>query len=481
MTSLKKHAFWSAGAAIVLTGSRFVLAAVLARRLSQEAFGQYAYAQWLVDISFLLLTLGATGAVSRYTAEYRHDPVWVAGFLRVWRRYALLLPLGAGLVAVLGSYVSHLDLSPTGRACLVAWTVTSGLWAMQTAALTGLQRFDLIFRANAIAAITMLGGAMFLPMASTDPSRALLLMACASLLAAAVGFHAVSRAAVPGNASPNKDEQRRIVRYAINIWLTAILWNLVWSRGEIPIVRAYLGDASLAQYSVALTLLGGAIAGVMLGIGGLAPQVTRYWGEGNREGAVGLCRKVMDMQLLTCGAASLGLVWLAPELLRFGFGAGYAGSVGVLSILALMLPTMALSLHNHLLQIVTDSRFNRDSTLAGLVVLMLAAVLLVPRFGITGAAVARVSALFFLSVLTSTVFFKRFGPAGLGLGNVAVVALAVMPSAVFMLHAPHVGVFFRTVFLVLTLTGVIFGVRNGQSRIVVLALWDMLRARKTQL
>ena len=481
MTSLKKHAFWSAGAAIVLTGSRFVLAAVLARRLSHEAFGQYAYAQWLVDISFLLLTLGATGAVSRYTAEYRHDPAWVAGFLRAWRRYALLLPFGAGLVAVLGSSISHLDLSPTGRACLVAWTVTSGLWAMQTAALTGLQRFDLIFRANAIAAITMLGGAMFLPMESTDPSRALLLMACASLLAAAVGFHAVSRAAASGNASPNKDEQRRIVRYAINIWLTAILWNLVWSRGEIPIVRAYLGDASLAQYSVALTLLGGAIAGVMLGINSCATQVTRFWGEGRKGEAVALCRKVMDVQILTCGAASLGLIWLAPEMLRLGFGEGYTGSVGALCILALLLPAMALYLHNHLLQIATDSQFNRDSTLAGLVVLMLAAVLLVPRFGITGAAVARVAALFFLSVLTSAVFFKRFGSSGLGLGNAVIVAFAVIPSAVFMLYAPHVGVSFRTVFVVLTLAGVFFGVRDGQGRIIVLALWGMLRSRNKQL
>lgn len=481
MTSLQKHAFWSAGAAIVLTGSRFALAAVLARRLSHEAFGQYAYAQWLVDISFLLLTFGATGAVSRYTAEFRHYPVWVAGFLRVWRRYALLLPFGAGLVAVLGSFVSHLALTPTGRVCLVAWTVSSGLWAMQTAALTGLQRFDLIFQANVLAALTMVGGAFFIPMQSTDPSRALLLMACASLLAAAVGFLAVSKAAAPGHASLSMDEQRRIVRYAINIWLTAVLWNLVWSRGEVPIVRAYLGDASLAGYSVALTLLGGAIAGVMLGIGGLAPQVTRFWGEGRRDEAVSLCRKVMDMQLLTCGAASLGLVWLAPELLRFGFGEGYVSSVGVLCVLALMLPTMVLSLHNHLLQIVSDSRFNRDSTIAGLVVLMLAAILFVPRFGIAGAAIARVTALFFLSILTFVVFFKRFGPSGLGGGNVVIVAFALIPSAAFMLHAPQMGVDVRTAFLLLTLAVVFFGVRNRQGGIVLLGLWDMMRLRKKRL
>ena len=248
--------------------------------------------------------------------------------------------------------------------------------------------------------------------------------------------------------------------------------------GEIPIVRAYLGDAGLAGYSVALTLLGGAIAGVMLGIGGLAPQVTRFWGEGRRNEAVGLCRKVMDMQLLTCGAASLGLIWLAPELLRFGFGEGYVSSVGVLCVLALMLPTMALSLHNHLLQIVTDSRFNRDSTIAGLVVLMLAAFLLIPRFGIAGAAIARVTAILFLSILTIAVFSKRFGRYGLGLGNVAVVAFAVIPSVVCMLQKPHIGVDFRIPLLFITLAGIIFGVRNQQGRIALLAVWDMMQLRK---
>ena len=83
--SLLRHSAWSAAAAITLTGSRFVLAAILARRLAQTGYGQYAYGQCLVDLSFLLCSLGATGAVSRYAAEYRHDPALLAAFMRRWQ------------------------------------------------------------------------------------------------------------------------------------------------------------------------------------------------------------------------------------------------------------------------------------------------------------------------------------------------------------------------------------------------------------
>ena len=93
----------------------------------------------------------------------------------------------------------------------------------------------------------------------------------------------------------------------LNIWITALLWALVWSRGELPIVRAFLGDSGVAHYSAALTLLGGAIAGVSLGIGGVAPQLTRLWGEGKHAEALATARRVMDIQVLLCGGAALGV------------------------------------------------------------------------------------------------------------------------------------------------------------------------------
>jgi len=78
--SILRHSAWSAAAGIVLTGSRFAVVAILARRLSQGALGQYAYAQWLVDISFLFCSLEeVTGAISRFAAQYSHAPLLLSG------------------------------------------------------------------------------------------------------------------------------------------------------------------------------------------------------------------------------------------------------------------------------------------------------------------------------------------------------------------------------------------------------------------
>jgi len=475
--SLRQHAAWSAASAVVLTGSRFVLAAVLARRLDQETFGQYAYALWLVDISFLLFTFGATGAVSRYAAELRHSSERVAGFLRSWRPYALLLPVGAGLLAVVGAQASALALPPMGLAALAGWTIASGLWAMQSAALTGLQRLDIVFRANAVAAVTMLGGAALIPIGTEDPTPVMLLMAVASAVASLFGYRLVKQAASHTAADPSPGERRGMLAYALNIWVTAILWNLVWSRGEVPIVRAHLGDGALAQYSVALTLLGGAIAGVTLGIGGIAPQITRLLGEGREAESVTLCRKVMDIQLVACGVGSACLILLAPELLRFSFGANYGNAAGALCILALVLPTMALSLHNHLLQIVTNSRFTRNATLSGLVFLSAASLFFVPTFEVIGAALARAMTTAFLATLTILMFSRRFERRALGSSNLALVMLLSLALAALMLTWPRIGLGARLVLLVLACSSLVAGIRDEHGKAALRQLALMLRAR----
>ena len=86
------HSAWAAAAAIVLTVARFLFAAILARRLSLTDFGQYVYGQWLADLTFMVCSLGAMGAISRYVAEFRHDPGLLTAVVRRWRPFALGLP-----------------------------------------------------------------------------------------------------------------------------------------------------------------------------------------------------------------------------------------------------------------------------------------------------------------------------------------------------------------------------------------------------
>ena len=428
--SLIRHSAWAAAAAVTLTLARFALVAVVARRLSQAGFGQFVYAQWLVDLTFLVCSFGATGVVGRYVAEFRTRPERLVTFIVRWRPFAFGLPLLTGSAVLLGAGLSGLRLGGVALVMLALWAVTNGLWAMQTAALVGLQRFDLIFRANVLAATVMVTGALVLPLQGSSGALLFGLMATACGVAATLGSVAIKQLSAGAGESIEPSGWRGIRGYAFNIWVTALLWSLVWSRGELPIVRAYLGDAGVAQYAAAITLFGGAMQGVMLAAAGVAPQLTMLWGSGRRDEANATARTVMDVQLLLCGSAALLLICLGPELVSLAFGTAYRQAAAPLVVFAVGLLAMSVSSQNHVLQIATNARFGRNTTLFGLLLLFGIAVLLTPLLGLTGAAIARAGTMLLLTIISLVVVNRRWGAAAITWRNVVLVTTVVFAVAV---------------------------------------------------
>lgn len=462
--SIRMHAVWSAGAAILLTASRFALLAILARRLDPHALGLFAYSQWMVDIGFLVASFGANGAATRFFAEYRSRQDLMLSFMRFWRLPSLLLPLVGALIAGLVARLTGAEIGPQGLGALLLWALFAGLWAMQTSVLTGLQRFDVIFLANLLAALVMVLGAAFVPMAAREPAPAFLIMASGCAAAFLVGLLPVQRMYLSAVGQGERLDRASIIRYCINVWVTALLWSLVWSRGEVPIVRHFLGDAQLANYTVALSLVGGAIAGVMLGVGGIAPQVTRLLGDAKLAEAVRLCRTVGDWQLLLSGSAAVLLIWLSPELVRLAFGPSYAAAVPVLALLAAGLPALSFSMHNHLLQIQTGARFNRNAMLLGLAALGAGALQLIPRFGTEGAAFARMSTLWLLALVSAIAFSSRAGSAGVNrLGFAAVMLVTAVSSGVVAL-GPVLPLGIRVTVALLSAIGLALIIRDEECR-----------------
>lgn len=427
--SLLRQSAWAVAAAVTLTGARFALAAILARRLSQVGFGQFAYAQWLVDLAFLLSSFGVTAAATRYVAEYRNRPDSLSAVMKRWWPLVFGLPILAGGVVLVGAFVSELHLNSMSMAWLSLWVLASSIWAMQTAALSGLQRFDLVFLANAIAAITLLTGSAFVPVTDGDMSWVFALMAGASAAASLVGISATRGLAGAHPTPLDTHTWRGIRNYALNMWATALLASLVWSRGEMPIVRAALGDAGVAQYAAALTLFGGAMQGAMLAVSAVAPQLTRLWGEGAQDQALSLTRRIMDAQLLLSGLVALALMGFSSFLMTMAFGPAYVDGSTSLVILSLALLATATSCHNHLLQIATDARFNRNTTLLALVLLLAMAYLFVGWFGLIGAALARAGTILSLSALALFFVHRRWGPTSFSKANLAWVLAVISLGA----------------------------------------------------
>lgn len=428
--SLLRQSVWAISAAVTVTVARFALAAILTRRLSQSDFGQFAYAQWLIDLTFLICSFGVNAAATRYVAEYRDRPNALATIMRRWWPFAFGLPVLSSATVLLFAFVFQMHLSAHAFWCVCVWAFASGIWAMQTAVLSGLQRFDLVFFSNVVAAIVLLVGAALVPTNGADMHWFFAVMAASSALASLVGFAETRGLPRKSPESLDAGTWRGIRSYSLNMWATALLASLVWSRGEMPIVRAALGDAGVAQYFAALTLFGGAMQGVMLAVSAVAPKLTRLWGEGARGEALSLARKIMDVQLLFSGIVTLAIVGFSPFLLTLAFGVAYADSSNTLVVLCLALLATATACHNHLLQIATDARFNRNASLVALVLLIVLAYPLVGSFGTVGAACARAGAILLLSALALISVHRRWGRESFSLANIGWISLVVLLSVV---------------------------------------------------
>jgi O-antigen/teichoic acid export membrane protein len=420
---------------MVLTGARFFLTALLARRLTQDAFGQYGYIQWLIDLAFLICSLGVPGVAGRFVAEYRSQPLTLAAFMRSWWPFAIGLPMLSAAVALSASLLLGLPLSSFALAMVALWAFAGGAWTMQTAALIGAQRFDLVLLANLSAAVIMLSGAALLPLETGGVGLMFAVMAVATGSAALFGVRVTFGLTNPNSPGLAPAQWRTIRSYAGNIWLTAILWSLVWSRGELPIVRAHLGDSGVAAYTTALTLFGGAIQGVMLGVSGVLPELTRLFGEGREAEMTSLARRVMDLQLLPCAAAALGAICVGPELLTLAFGDRYSQSANALALLGVGLLSLVLSIHNHMLQIATNARYNRNTSLLGMAVLFAAALPLVARFGIDGAAAARAGTMLLLAGISLVTVAQRWGSRSVSSRNVLWLFLILVGVLLLVLSA----------------------------------------------
>lgn len=440
--SLKRHALYSAGAALIGAGARFLTLMLLARLFPQAEVGQFAYVLFLVDLSFLLVSFGMNGVASRYLAEYTATPERRARFFVWWCRRSLWVPPAASVAVVLAAMVSGLAMSPSALSAIALWAMAYAAQALVLAAFAGLQRFDQMFAVTAMGATASLAAVAVAAVMALPLAGLYALMGAACLVSMAHALRQFSPFWHEGRSSLEPTGLwTGIASYSLNMWLTALLWALVWSRGELPVVRYWLGDVALAHYSVALSLMAGLMTAVMLGSSGFAAQVTRLWGEGRTSDAYALCRKVSEWQLVIASFSALIVVSFSRELVRMAFGSDYADAASILATLVCGLPAMAFAMQNHLIQIKTDARFNRNVALLGVMALWGAAVVLVPQFSGEGAAFARASTMVLMA--GCSVVYLLWHAESAALPRKLVVATACLPGLAAWISPQELGVWQR--------------------------------------
>ncbi len=388
--SLIKNTTWSAFSAILLSGGRFLLSMLLARKLGIEDFGRFAFFQWLMDMAVMFFSFGLSGSASRYFAEFKGEPERLRAFEQWFLPRAIWLVSLVFFVFPLAISAFGYDLTPINLALLAAWAAAALALGMLNARAQGLMRFKRLAISNLLYVIIAIVGFMLLPERSDALISIVLVIVVATVVAAAALWSPLPYAKPDIRIELPTDARGSLRKFALNVWITSLVAAFVWSRGETAVVQSMLGAKDVGLYAVAVTLVGLAVQGTMLLTGAVGPHLTQIWAAGKLQEAQSFCRSFTNVLTLSAAILAAFLILFGTEIVFFAYGSQFQDADRILPVLVFGIFGLASSAANQLLLIKTNGVYGRNSNLLGSLCLFGLAFPLTLSFGTEGAAASRV-------------------------------------------------------------------------------------------
>jgi len=184
--------------------------------------------------------------------------------------------------------------------------------------------------------------------------------------------------------------RREVTRFALASWVTAVLGGFVFGRTEILFLERYTGLGAVGLFVAAVTIAEMAVQLPPLLLSALLPRFSEQYGLGERDRMHRLYRTTTALIALVIVPLCVGLAAIAPVLVPLLFGDEFAGAVPVASVLLIAAALSSLGVTTlYLLQSIGKTGFLLMSNGVGLIGTIALGFILVPRFGLMGAAWSR--------------------------------------------------------------------------------------------
>lgn len=359
---------------------------IVAHALGVERTGLVVYALWLAMVTAAIADFGVQPTLARYLPELigAGNGDQAARLAATLRRPNAIAAGGALLIFIFYAvlYWRRPD-SPL-------WLMVGLAAALQTLAgftygrLRGVQDFDQVALLTALSFASQLGGIAI--GSSAFGTAGAVAGYCAGSILPALMTRRIRGSAV---ALP-PDLRRRVGRYAVFAWASALSSSVVWSRAEVFFLQRSSGSAAVGLFSVGLTLANFAAQGPMLLTAALLPRFAQDYGKGALAEMRAAYAAVTRVLAFLVFPACLGMVAVLPSALPMVYGTAFAGAIPAATVLVIAGAVGAISSVGASLIMATDrSDFLFLSGLVAALLTVVAGVTVIPAFGLMGAVWAR--------------------------------------------------------------------------------------------
>jgi len=415
------------GVAVALTG--FIGNAIAARLLGPDGMGVVAYAVWCVTVATTIAGLGFGLVLQRYIpnlrAEGKHDEaegligmtarismvasvvgsVLLLGWLYLPGRSAIETPSEASQMVVIG--------------LVLAWFLCWRMADIYLNYLKGEQRFSEFASVSTVSALIKLIVMGF----------GAWLFGVAGALAAYVGSYLVpafrSWPLLRKKGGVSHGLRRQIVSFALGSWSTGVIGGLVFGRTEIVFLEHYADISAVGIFAAAATLTDTAMQLTPLLLSALLPYFSQQHGLGANEYMRRLYRTISSLIALIAVPLCVGMAAIAPVLVPLLFGSEFHHAVPVASVLLITGAVTSLGVTTvYLIYSTGKVGFLLISNALGLAATIALGFLVIPHFGLMGAAWSRALVQVSMVALEAWYVTRRLGfaPPYRALGMISLAA-----------------------------------------------------------
>ena len=446
------------GGRLLTTVANGLLMLLLARvLLTPDEYGLLFFVIAVIGVAGMITNLGLGHSAARYVSEYKEtDAAKIPYILRLSLGVRLLLiGIVATTIVVGHTQLAALLATPEAAPVLLVggiYLVFQSLNAYNYTIFQGFNQVELSAVLGVVNTVTRVGVVVGLTVLGFGVVGAMMGYLIGSLLATTVGFVFLYRRFYRkyDDDGGEKGLRNRLLRYSIPLTASASA-NVLDKRIDTVLVGFFLTPLAVSHYVLSKQIT----EFVLVPAGSLGFSVSPTYGEQKAtdtlEGAARIYASTLRYVLLLYIPAAVGLILVPEPAVRLVLGADYASAAPVLELMAIYVVFQAITnvTTNGLdyLGRASDRAIAKGTTAAANVVLN---VLLIPRFGVAGAAFATVITYGIYTTVNVYVMYREiaFDYARIG-RSVAVITLiaAGMGTAVF--------VFVPYVSSLMTLVGVI--------------------------
>lgn len=406
----------TAKAALLMTGSTYVsfffglvVSAVIARAIGPEDFGRYAYVVWISGVLVQFANNGLNTTGIRFISETlgrgsQHGASDVHGWLLSRQYYCLLATTVGFLVSMPWTVPAGWNAPPAlfGGVVLVS-LIAKALYLFNVSAAKGYGQFSIEAISNmSVSALNVL--CVLILYAMHAPLKAYLILFAAT----SVGFGVATwrmlrlRKLKPTQQPLDAALAPRLHKHLFWTVLLTIAGVLSNKASETYLLSTYAGPADVGFFAIAGTLTRG---GVELLSAGLNTVLMPLMGHAYGAGGTARVNAILGDSVRFFGFAGLllagvGFLW-ADVVVTLMYGPQYASATPVFQVMVLVAGiTLSQGPFGALLSTTDHQRIRAFVAAFSVGLSALVAVLLVPRYGLSGAVMAHAvsSAVLFLAI-----------------------------------------------------------------------------------